>query len=350
MARSIRIEYEGAYYHVMARGNHRGLIFLDDEDKNYFLTTLGEACEMTGWRVHAWVLMGNHYHLLIETPEANLVEGMKWLQNTYTRRFNVRHTAWGRLFGDRYKAILVEGKSRYYYESMLDYIHLNPMRAGLLNSEKKQDLLDYPWSSLVQGYALPPKERKKWMVCIEGLKSFNFPDTTTGRRHMVERLNRRALVEKADQCGLPIIKNDLEAQDGPFSQGWHWGTQEFAEKMLLLRDSLFGKQKSRAYHAAPEHKAHGLQQAKAWLQEGLLMSKLTEQELVSLKGSDPRKVFLALFLRKKTTVANSWLADQLKMKSAANVSQQLARTNLKELSHLLPPSLVEFAISEGFEW
>jgi REP element-mobilizing transposase RayT len=65
---------------------------------------------MTGWRVHAWVLMGNHYHLFIQTPEANLVSGMQWLQNTYTRRHNVRHRKWGRLFGDRYKAVLVEGQ------------------------------------------------------------------------------------------------------------------------------------------------------------------------------------------------------------------------------------------------
>ena len=77
MARNIRIEYPGAYYHVMARGNRREAIFGDDVDRRFFLKTLGEACGMTGWRVHAWVLMGNHYHLVIETPEANLVAGMQ---------------------------------------------------------------------------------------------------------------------------------------------------------------------------------------------------------------------------------------------------------------------------------
>ena len=91
MPRSIRIEFPGAFYHVMARGNRREPIYADDEDRRYFLKTLGEACAMTGWRVHAWALMGNHYHLVIETPEPNLVAGMQWLQNTYTRRFNVRH-------------------------------------------------------------------------------------------------------------------------------------------------------------------------------------------------------------------------------------------------------------------
>ena len=94
-------------------------IFRDEADRLLFYQTLGEACERTGWRVHAWVLMSNHYHLMVETPEANLVAGMRWLQNTYTRRHNCRHGLWGRLFGDRYKAILSEGRSGYYYCSVM---------------------------------------------------------------------------------------------------------------------------------------------------------------------------------------------------------------------------------------
>ena len=112
MARSIRIEFPGAFYHVMARGNRREAIFHDEADRQFFLQTLGEACAMTGWRIHAWVLLNNHYHLLVETPEANLIKGMQWLQNAFTRRFNTRHGLWGRLFGDRYKAVLVEGEVR----------------------------------------------------------------------------------------------------------------------------------------------------------------------------------------------------------------------------------------------
>jgi putative transposase len=106
----LRVEYAGAYYHVMARGNRREAIFLDEKDRHFFLKAVSEVCARTGWMIHAWVVMGNHYHLFIETPEANLVEGMKWLQNTYTRRFNVRHRAWGRVFGDRYKSVVVEGE------------------------------------------------------------------------------------------------------------------------------------------------------------------------------------------------------------------------------------------------
>src|SRR5260221_7525339 len=91
MARAIRLEYAGAVYHVMARGNRGDPIFRDVQDRRVWLETLGEACQKTGWRIHAYVLMGNHYHLLLETPEANLVEGMKWLQGAYTQRHNTRH-------------------------------------------------------------------------------------------------------------------------------------------------------------------------------------------------------------------------------------------------------------------
>jgi REP element-mobilizing transposase RayT len=89
----------------MARGNRRERIFRQDTDRRFFYRALSEVCGRTGWKVHAWVLMSNHYHLMLETPEANLVAGMKWLQNTYTRRYNSRYPLWGRLFGDRYKAV-----------------------------------------------------------------------------------------------------------------------------------------------------------------------------------------------------------------------------------------------------
>jgi REP element-mobilizing transposase RayT len=140
MARQLRLEYEGAYYHVMARGNRRQAIFRDDLDRRFWLKALGEVCGRTGWRVHAWVLMGNHFHLFLETPSPNLVEGMKWLQNAYTRRFNTRHKEWGRLFGDRYKAIPVEGRTGDFYGALCDYIHLNPVRAGLVRREAGRGL------------------------------------------------------------------------------------------------------------------------------------------------------------------------------------------------------------------
>ena len=161
MPRKLRLEFPGAYYHVSARGIRQKDIFRDDDDRRSFLATLSEACSMTGWRVHAWVLMGNHYHLFIETPEANLVAGMRFMQNTVTRHYNVRHEAWGQLFGDRYKAIPVEGSDPYFYQSLVDYIHLNPVRGRLIRPKKGQSVIDYPWSSVAGGWALPPGKRPK---------------------------------------------------------------------------------------------------------------------------------------------------------------------------------------------
>jgi putative transposase len=134
MARQPRIEYPGAFYHILARGNRREDIFHSDEDHGLFLETMKEACEKTGWKIHAWVLMNNHFHWLLETPEANLSDGMKWFMNTYTRRFNSRHKLWGHLFGGRYKSILVD--KGVYYDTLVDYIHLNPVRAGLVKIQK----------------------------------------------------------------------------------------------------------------------------------------------------------------------------------------------------------------------
>ena len=98
MPRQLRIQYEGAIYHLMSRGDRREEIFRDDLDRKDFLRTLGAACQKTGWQVHAYCLMSNHFHLVIETPRANLVEGMKWLLGAYTMRFNRRHKLNGHLF------------------------------------------------------------------------------------------------------------------------------------------------------------------------------------------------------------------------------------------------------------
>ena len=91
MPRALRVEYAGTIYHVMNRGNQRQNIFREDFDRRHFLTALGEACAKTGWQIHAYCLMRNHFHLVIETPSANLVAGMKWLLGVYTKRFNIRH-------------------------------------------------------------------------------------------------------------------------------------------------------------------------------------------------------------------------------------------------------------------
>ncbi len=145
MARKLRVEYAGAIYHVMNRGDRREMIFREDADRELFLETLGQACAKTGWQVHAYCLMSNHFHLVMETPQANLVAGMKWFLGAYTGRFNRKHKLFGHLFSGRYKALVVDGSGSGYLRTVCDYVHLNPVRARLLKRGEK--LGAYRWSS-----------------------------------------------------------------------------------------------------------------------------------------------------------------------------------------------------------
>jgi putative transposase len=336
MARSVRIEFAGAYYHVMARGNRREAIFLDDDDRRFFLKTLSEACGRTGWRVHAWVLMGNHYHLFIETPEGNLVEGMKWLQNTYTRRFNIRHRKWGRLFGAATKRCWWrENRPR---ETLADYIHLNPARAGLIKPKEGESILDYPWSSVTGGYALAPRRRAQWLAVETGLSIFGSRDTVAGRRAIVERLDRRAL-EEGKRSGLVPLPAEADRRMSHLSI---WGRQEFAQGMLKLGKKIIGKGTSCTYARSPQRLAHDQQQAEQWVRQGLRMAGLRERALADLKGNDARKVVLARLIWEKTTVSQRWIARRLRMGGAANVCQILRRANQKKSRKTLPHALSEF--------
>ena len=140
MARPLRLEFAGALYHVTARGDRQEAIYEDDEDREAFLTVLGEVCEQFNWVCHAYCLMTNHYHLLIETPDANLARGMRQLNGVYTQGFNRRHGWVGHVFQGRYKAILVDRNA--YLLELARYIVLNPVRAGMARSAK-----DWRWSS-----------------------------------------------------------------------------------------------------------------------------------------------------------------------------------------------------------
>ena len=143
MARRLRLVYPGATYHVLNRGNDRWDVFAGDGAAGAFEQTLWEAVARCGWQSPAYVVMSNHYHLAISTPEPNLVAGMQWLQSTYATRFNRFRDIHGHLFQGRYKSLLVEsGESLW---RLVNYIHLNPVRAGMVPAE---ELARYRWSSL----------------------------------------------------------------------------------------------------------------------------------------------------------------------------------------------------------
>ena len=149
MSRPLRLEFAGAVWHVMARGNDRQSIFGDDADREAFLEVLGRVVAATRWRVHAYVLMPNHYHLLVETPEPNLSRGMRQLNGIYTQRRNARHGRTGHVFQGRFKGILVERDS--HLLELCRYLVLNPVRARLVTSPA-----DWPWTSYRATAGLEP--------------------------------------------------------------------------------------------------------------------------------------------------------------------------------------------------
>ena len=140
MARPLRIEYEGAFYHVFSRGNKKQAVFRTNRDRRTFLDALARMVERFDVSIFAYVLMDNHYHLLIRTNRPNLSKSMHWLGTTYTTLFNLTNVQTGHLFQGRFKSLLVENEA--YLLQLSYYIHRNPLRAGLVNR-----LIDYPWSS-----------------------------------------------------------------------------------------------------------------------------------------------------------------------------------------------------------
>ena len=140
MTRPLRIEFPGAVYHVTARGNARESIYTANEDRREFLAILQEVVARFNWLCHAYCLMDNHYHLVIETPDGNLSRGMRHLNGVYTQRFNRKHSRVGHVFQGRYKAIIVERES--YLLELCRYVVLNPVRAGV-----RKNIGRYAWSS-----------------------------------------------------------------------------------------------------------------------------------------------------------------------------------------------------------
>jgi len=164
MVRPFRIEYEGAVYHVTSRGNAQAAIYLTDADREMFLDVLAHVVERFSWVCHAYCLMGNHYHLMIETPQANLSRGMRQLNGMYTQRFNREHKRVGHVFQGRFKSIVVD-KNTYLLE-LCRYIVRNPVAANIVG-----DVGEWPWSSYAATAGIetsPPFLTINWLLAQFG--------------------------------------------------------------------------------------------------------------------------------------------------------------------------------------
>lgn len=215
MARPLRLKYEGAVYHVMARGHERGSTFRDDRDRERFLGILADVTEDHAWIVHGYCLMGNHFHLLVETPRGDLSAGMRSVNGRYAQFFNRRHGRRGHLFEGRFRAILVQ-KDEHLLE-LCRYIVLNPVRARLVERPEQ-----WRWSSYRATAGL--EERPNWLDVDWTLSMF-------GRARAVGRLRFRRFVRGGEKAASP-----LEAVEGQIYLGDEGFVEGMREKAAELAD------------------------------------------------------------------------------------------------------------------
>jgi REP element-mobilizing transposase RayT len=305
MARKLRIEYPGALYLVMNRGDRREPIFRDDEDRERFIFTLGEACAKTGWQVHALCLMRDHFHLVVETPQANLVAGMKWFLGSYTCWFNRRHKLFGHLFSGRYKSLIVDGSGEGYLRTVCDYVHLNPSRARLLRP--KQPLRKYRWSSWPE-YMKRPAQRWSCLRVDRLLGEYCVPqDNAAGRRYLEREMEGRRYVESGA---------DYKA----IRRGWCFGKPTFRKGLLKQMAGRMG-----AKHYGAERLQTAQEKAERIVREELRRFKWRETELRKRAKGDRWKVKLAVRLRAETTVTVKWIAQRLAMGTTGYLNDRLYR-------------------------
>ncbi|MCK9588458.1 MAG: transposase [Terrimicrobiaceae bacterium] len=315
MPRSVRVEYEGAIYHVMSRGDRGERIFMDDRDRACFMETLGEACQRSGAVVYSYVLMGNHYHLLLGTPGGNLVKTMQWLQGTYTARFNARHRMRGHLFQGRYKAIPVDSDEPEYARVVSDYIHLNPARAGLLKGEELKGYVWSSFSSICKGSGMP-----EW---LEGATVLWWHHWRIGksrdRRAYESYLQKRAL-----ECLEEDTRKRQEEEWKPLRRGWYWGSGEFREKLEKMVSGVVGKRKRKSYQGA-ELKPHDEGEAQRILDRALECLEIDRESIRVMRKSDVRKQALAWLVKSNTVVGDEWICRALGMGDRSNISRAVGR-------------------------
>jgi putative transposase len=289
------MEYPGAIYHVLSRGNRRQAIFKDKRDRQMFLSTLEEVCWKTEWQVHAYCLMADHFHLVLETPQANLVAGMKWFLGVYSIRCNMRHQSRGHLFAGRYKALFVDGSDDGYLLTVCDYVHLNPARAKVITPKAR--LENFAWSSY-PAYLKPPRERPAWLrvdrlLAEKGITS----DNAAGRKKFARQAEHRRREETREDYAS-------------VRRGWFLGGAKFRRDLLALE-----RERAHASQHGADVQETGLKKAQRLVREEMQQRGWKESDLRSLPKGEKRKVALARRLRQETTVSLKWIARRLHMGS-----------------------------------
>ncbi len=298
MARKVRIEYPGATYHIISRGNYRKDLFTIAESGRSFEKALFEVAERCEWKLHAYVIMSNHYHLALQIKEPNLVEGMRWLQSTFANRFNRFTGEKGHVFQGRYKSLLIEPERPLL--GLVDYIHLNPVRAGIVSLK---DLKTYKLSSFPKFFA---KQPKSGLFRKDFLSRASLPDTLSGMKHYWERL------EVVDEGKA----EHREAMANQYCRGWIIAGKAFRKQIVEqyseeeISESI-GKSGKRELREA--HWETVLRRLMEEIQK-------SEVDIKKDKKAAKWKVSIARQMRRQCTASNPWLGERLNMGHASRVS------------------------------
>lgn len=305
MARKLRLEYPGAIYHVINRGNYRSDVFETAGARQAFADCLFEACQKSEWILHAFVVMRNHFHLAVETPAGNLVAGMQWLQSTFATRFNRRRGERGHLFQGRYKALLVEGDTA--LGQLCDYLHLNPVRAGVVPVARLAEYRPSSYWHLVHPRERPPCLRVETALAEAG----GLADTPAGWRSYAAHLAWQAAEGPAGRNAAYVS----------LSQGWALGTAGF--KAALVKDHGVAAE-ARAWESQGAREIRELRWAAA-LERCLRALSRSEAEAQTDRKGAPWKAAVAWRMKEISQASNRWLSARLHMGRPEAVSVHVGR-------------------------
>jgi REP element-mobilizing transposase RayT len=302
MARKPRIEYTGAIYHVLNRGNYKADLFDSAGAAQAFIECLFQTCERMGWRLHAFCLMRNHYHLAVETPRGNLVTGVHWLQSTFGNRFNRFRGEHGRAFQGRYQAILVEPGR--HLAQLVNYIHLNPVRAKVVTLDQ---LGQFRWSSY-RHFMRGAGERPPFLLCETWLQdNGGLADTPQGWLAYHDHL----------AWLMGDATRQKEAAFEHMSRGWVYGGEAFQKNLL----GKFKRMPNAEDWGGKEVDEINRLEWKKLLHQAL---RILERDLTTAHTepkSAPWKIGVATWLKQRSSVSNRWLTEQLGMGAPDAVSR-----------------------------
>jgi len=297
MPRKPRIEIAGAIYHILNRGNYRQEIFSVKGAAEAFERVLFETCSRFGWRLFAYVVMSNHFHLCLKTEDANLVSGMQWLQSTFANRFNRFVGERGHVFQGRYQALLVEeGPSLL---RVVNYIHLNPVRAGIVNVSTLEQHVHGSFPRFLQTKRPSCLEAEDWLY-----EAGNLQPTVAGFSAYRKSL---AFAIEADPDRRDKLYREL-------CRGWYVGTQEGRRAVLdeVSEGLADGDETVLGF---------GEERALALLQTGLARLSKESEDLVSDLKLSNWKVVLASWIKLQCGISNRWLSENLHMGSIYSISK-----------------------------